>query len=201
MGSRAVQTTFFETRSHSRIAPEAFQPPPSEPEVEPEIIDPDPDGLRTDGTRLMASVLTLHPVSALKAAQKITVPGPDGPEVEPEIIDPDPDGLTASSAGETLPALRQVLFFEPTCRRTSTDDHGDTLSCSTPLVSGRSVVGELTNEWGDDSDVFSFQLTEASQVEFVLVAESVGVTQLLLDSKASHSPQIFCLRTTPPERI
>ena len=67
------------------------------------------------------------------------------PKGDPEDVEPDADGLNVSPhqgsrllasflalrdvLGHTL--LRQPLFYDPICRRTEIDDHGDTASCAT----------------------------------------------------------------------
>ena len=51
--------------------------------TDPEDVDPDPDGLRAGGGRLLASFLTLEISREQKAA--------------PEDVDPDPDGLTVQA--------------------------------------------------------------------------------------------------------
>ncbi len=127
---------------------------------DPEIVDPDPDGLTLDGGRLLASLLTFRPRTAAHKG-------------DPEIVDPDPDGLRANGAAPG--GFRQVVLYEPTCvarSRDEVDDHADTTSCATPLGLGRSAVGEIRNGWGDDSDVFALTLTELATVEITTTGDT-----------------------------
>lgn len=134
--------------------------------TEAEIADPDPGGHHEGTSRLGMSVLTLAPWPTQKT--------------EAEIADPDPGGVQANSVGRIRPALAHTIRFEPVCRRTEVDDHGDTPTCSTDLAFGRSVMGELANDWNDDRDIFSFHVALVSKVEIVLVTEAPGLTYELL---------------------
>ncbi|MEE8524499.1 MAG: hypothetical protein V3T72_11260 [Thermoanaerobaculia bacterium] len=51
------------------------------------------------------------------------------------------------------------------CRRASSDDHGDSLLCATALTPDRTISGEIANDWGDDSDVFRFQMKKLALIE------------------------------------
>jgi hypothetical protein len=69
------------------------------------------------------------------------------------------------------------------------DDHGDSLPCASPLVSGR-ILAELGNEQGDDVDVF--RVTLASQeayamwrVSFKLFGD-LDITPRLFDARGQN---------------
>lgn len=163
---------------------------------DPEVVDPDPGGLRIGGSRLAARLLTLARTTPRKADPEVVDPDPGGlrisgglrapadrtaigttpPLADPEVVDPDPGGLRAGgNRFETL--TRHVLVFDPICHLAETDDHGDTAACATPLPFGRVVSGALSNDWDDDSDVFSFDVTETSRIEITLDADT-DITKL-----------------------
>ena len=197
-GMRGVQTSFFAIGIPVKTEPEVLDPDPDgqivDPtamlKTEPEILDPDPDGQLVWNAHLLASVLTLEGATGFKTEPEILDPDPDGQIVdpsgvlktEPEILDPDPDGQIAHGVPGLGAGFRQVLVFEPICRPTELDDHGDTMSCATPLALGRDFTGELANGWGDDRDVFSFQVNEVATVELLLVAEVRGFAVELTDA-------------------
>ncbi len=145
-GERAVKTRFLVASPASK--------------TEPEVSDPDPGDLKDRTRQVMASILTLEGSPSLKT--------------EPEVSDPDPGDVPVSSAVVVSAALRHVTLIEPLCRHAEAGDHGDTAICSTPVVLGRTETGELTNDWNDDRDVFSFLLEKVSKVEIVLVADVSG---------------------------
>ena len=74
---------------------------------------------------------------------------------DPAEDEPDPDPLSGSQ-----------------CHSTEVDDHGDTLTCATPLRLGDRTGGEISNDWGDDEDVFTFVLTELAAVEIETAGET-----------------------------
>jgi hypothetical protein len=51
------------------------------------------------------------------------------------------------------------------CGTGEVDDHGDTFACATTLAPGRTVAGEVANDWGDDVDVFRFVLPGSPAVD------------------------------------
>ena len=55
------------------------------------------------------------------------------------------------------------------------DDHADTITGATPLEISGAVAGEIANAWGDDADVFSFDLAE----ERIVVVETRGTTDTI----------------------
>ncbi|MEM9555833.1 MAG: hypothetical protein AAGC60_16380 [Acidobacteriota bacterium] len=142
---RVVHTSFLTRRG-------------STDKTEPEIIDPDPDGLAAPDQQLAATFVAFQTIGRHKT--------------EPEIIDPDPDGLAAPDSDGASAALHRVMLYEPTCRRPIADDHGDTLACATPLTFARAVGGELGNAYGDDRDVFSFELGRVERIAIALAGVS-----------------------------
>ena len=76
---------------------------------------------------------------------------PDG--LKSEEIEVEPDGLNVSAA-----------LLADLCRPTADDDHGDAFLCATPLALGQAVQGTLHNSWGDDHDLFAFQLDQMRTV-------------------------------------
>ncbi len=58
--------------------------------------------------------------------------------------------------------LRQALA--ELCVRGEADDHGGSTLCATPLGPG-AALGEIQNPWGDDEDVFRFDLAGPRTVE------------------------------------
>lgn len=75
-------------------------------------------------------------------------PDPDSPlsataaELDTHVVNPDPDGR--SPAG---------------CWSPIEDDHGDTAGCATAVQLNSTITGTVDNAWGDDEDVFVFDLT------------------------------------------
>ncbi len=156
-GIRGVQTSFLIGGPFAKTEPEEY--------------DPDPGGLNTGSDRIAASVLTLSSLPM---------------KTEPEEYDPDPGGAPVSSPGIIGTAVRRVLHFEPRCRQSEIDDHGDTAICSTSLALGRTAIGELANDWNDDRDVFSFRVTEVSRLEITLATEGADLTYALTDSSGQR---------------
>ena len=84
-------------------------------------------------------------------------------------INPDPG--SKSLVSELLkwlsrPAATTALRFrhDRLCRAGEIDDHGDTFTCATPLAFDRDAIGNIGNEWGDDTDSFVFFLNEVRTV-------------------------------------
>lgn len=98
--------------------------------------------------------------------------GGDPAEAEP---DPDPLVYRGSSALDEL------------CRLGEVDDHGDTRGCSTPVEIGQtfSLSGELSNDWGDDEDYFTFFIDGELRptLEIRITAEESGVVGELTDRR------------------
>lgn len=90
----------------------------------------------------------------------------EGEEDEEELeIEPNSD---SPSVPPPPLQLARATFDSPwpdLCRQGEGDDHGDTLTCATPLDPDRTVAAEIRNRWGDDADVFRLRLTELRTVE------------------------------------
>ncbi len=101
---------------------------------------------------------------------------------DPEPIETEPEGLRAGLLPEkstdpepieTEPeGLRGRGPFEALCQAGELDDHADALPCATPLALGRPASGELDNGWGDDHDLFRFELTAARTVRIETSGEA-----------------------------
>lgn len=61
-------------------------------------------------------------------------------------------------SSELRTALRDL------CTGAEADDHGDGFLCATPLTRG-TIAGEIENPWGDDADIFRFDLAGVRTVE------------------------------------
>ncbi len=94
-------------------------------------------------------------------------------EIEPDLKDgEDDDELEIEpDAKAAMPADPWFLDDAPLspawhlCRQLELDDHGDTFACATRLRPESEVVGEISNAWGDDQDLFLLVLTETRTVE------------------------------------
>jgi len=60
-------------------------------------------------------------------------------------------------------------LFKRLCQIDRADDHGDTLACATPFE--HRATGEFANGWGDDVDVFRFEVHRWQTVEIIITAE------------------------------
>ncbi len=96
---------------------------------------------------------------------------------DPAEAEPDPDPLV-------YPGSRA---FDELCRLGEVDDHGDTRRCSTPIEIGHvsSFSGELSNDWGDDEDYFTFFIGGELRptLEIRITAEESGVVGELTDRR------------------
>jgi hypothetical protein len=72
---------------------------------------------------------------------------------DPREEEDDPDPLVAGGvdSGFVFPELTRA------CRDSAEDDHGDSFSCATQLRPG-TTSGWIGNDWGDDEDIFAFEL-------------------------------------------
>ena len=98
----------------------------------------------------------------LKAEEIEAEPDPFTDDVirKAEEIEAEPDPFAGSDPWD---ALCQIADF---------DDHSDIALCATATELGRSLQGEIGNGWGDDHDVFAFELTAPRTV----VIETAGDT-------------------------
>jgi len=85
--------------------------------------------------------------------------GPGG-AAKDEPIEVEPDGLTLGSG------VQAAL-----CGEARRDEHADLFACASRLELGRAVAGEIANPWGDDQDVFAFELAAPEIVRFWLSGE------------------------------
>lgn len=91
---------------------------------------------------------------------------PDG-----EVLDPNTGrcrpGSTAAAPSKLQPLERSG--WTALCRRAvardTRDDHGDTFTCAAPLTWSTPLQGRLANDWGDDRDVFRFEVESLQPVE------------------------------------
>lgn len=109
-------------------------------------------------TLCLTSQDPLRPAGLVKVSTTAAAPALLDKEVEEMEIEPDNKSLVCS--GE--------------------DDHSDSLSCATPVTVPGVGSGHIGSAWGDDTDMFSFELTERS----LLVVQSSGADTIggLLDA-------------------
>ncbi len=105
------------------------------------------------------------------AAQKV-----DEIEVEPDPfsggtqkvdeIEVEPDPFSGGTQKVDEIEVEPDPFFgsDALCRTHSLDDYPDSMLCATAIELGRSISGEINNGWGDDHDVFAFELTTVQTV-------------------------------------
>jgi hypothetical protein len=61
--------------------------------------------------------------------------------------------------------IEVTASFQDACHLDSTDDHGDSFLCATPLtVGGSAVSGEIDSSTVEDSDMFTFELSGSATV-------------------------------------
>ncbi len=65
------------------------------------------------------------------------------------------------------------------CQPRGLDDHSDSLLCATAIGLGQNISGEIANGWGDDRDVFAFELTNSQTVRITTSGEVVAFVGLL----------------------
>ena len=84
-------------------------------------------------------------------------------ELEPEKSDTDGELELEPEKMDACAAVRSL--FETLCQLGSDpmDDHGDTLTCARAI--NRTAYGDIRNGWGDDVDVFRFELKEWQRIE------------------------------------
>ncbi len=118
---------------------------------------------------------------------------------DPDEDQPEPDPF--ASPGTTCRELYGL------CQLSLTDDHGDTLRCATPVLTGQVVTAEIRNQWGDDDDYFTFTLKDLASVRIATNNASDSIGSLydrhgyLLSSGGSEYRQGFrIVRTLSPGR-
>ncbi len=87
-------------------------------------------------------------------------------ETDSEIeVDPDPfaGGPSRHDLSAASAPVRSALA--ELCRQGEADDHGDVFACATALALEARAYGEIGSDWGDDADVFRFEVTALVPVE------------------------------------
>ncbi len=75
----------------------------------------------------------------------------------PDEDEPEPDPLVDPCTG-------RKCLLEDICRANTADDHGGISRCATPTLLGQEIGAEIRNGWGDDADVFSFDIDALTSV-------------------------------------
>ncbi len=119
-----------------------------EKSTDPEPIEIEPEGLRTG----LPPERSTDPEPIEIEPEGVRTCLPPEKSTDPEPIEIEPEGLHGR---ETLDEL---------CDAAELDDHADTFLCATALALGESATGEMGNGWGDDYDLFVFELTAARTV-------------------------------------
>ncbi len=88
---------------------------------------------------------------------------------DPREEEPDPDLMVQDPIATAV-----YERFRGACGALAADDHGDTFLCATPLELGGEVKGEIWNVWGDDEDLFVFQLDELTTVRVEATADGAA---------------------------
>ena len=82
-----------------------------------------------------------------------------------------PDLSTGSVQVRAAEAPELLFATDQLCRWNQRDDHSDSLRCSTPIGANQVRTGEIANDWGDDTDTFTFSLVELQTVRFQATGE------------------------------
>jgi hypothetical protein len=105
-------------------------------------------------------------------------------ELEPEEsetngeLELEPEESTTSVELDRIWALLRSM-----CPAETADDHGDTIACATTLH--HQAVGTLENGWGDDADVFGFEVRGWQTVKITLDGD-IGIFGSLLDHRGQR---------------
>ena len=131
-------------------------------------VEPDPFG----GCTQKVDEIEVEPDPFGGCTQKV-----DEIEVEPdpfaagclkaEEIEADPDPSPVASRlkkSKRIPTHSSDRTYWALCRADSLDDYPDNMLCATAIELGRSIRGEISNGWGDDHDIFAFELTTVQTV-------------------------------------
>ena len=87
-------------------------------------------------------------------------------ELEPEKSETNGELELEPEKSDACASIRPLI--ERLCDRGfDADDHGDSLSCASPIAAGRDIRGEIDNGWGDDADVFRFELSAWQTIEIL----------------------------------
>ncbi len=162
-------------------------------------------------------------VARLPQSDGFHVPEPDTveepePQPEPDTVEepepqPEPDTVVGSDVAQDwlitpAPPLVQHSHAAEVCREYEEDDHGDTFLCATALTPGSTVTGELDNDWGDDEDLFSFDLSVQRTVQIRTGGDvdSLGVLydryghRLAMDDDGGDGSGMRIVKTLGPGR-
>ena len=102
-------------------------------------------------------------------------------ELEPEKSETNGELELEPEKSDACASIRPLI--ERLCDRGfDADDHGDSLSCASPIAAGRDIRGEIDNGWGDDADVFRFELSAWQTIE-ILADGDITPTLTLQDDR------------------
>ena len=119
-----------------------------------------------------------------------TLENPEEIEAEPEgaILPaptaPTPAGLDRMENPEEIEAEPEGFRLAPSpalCRTSALDDHADVPACATLLHLGEMMRGRIANAWGDDHDLFAFDLLEEGTVRLRIAGDDVPEALLIDD--------------------
>ena len=144
--------------------------------LEDEDVDPDPNGLEDEDVDPDPNGFTGTRPTSTRGFQGLededVDPDPNG--LEDEDVDPDPNGFKSDE--ELLDSMvvihGQGALQLDFCRTFEADDHQDIFGCATTLTIGTAVRGKLDNDWQDDADVFSLELSASTSLEITTQGES-----------------------------
>ncbi len=120
--------------------------------------------------KLRSTFLELDAFGSWKVEQAEADPDPFAgcQKVEQAEADPDP---FAGCLQKVEQAEADPDPFSALCRSRDLDDHSDSRFCATAVELGRDIHGEIANGWGDDQDVFVFELAAARTVRIEATGE------------------------------
>lgn len=119
---------------------------------------------------------------------------PTGLSINPEINRETDKEIEVVPTGKVAPVLYDLSVLpEPlrknrskVCRTEVGDDHGDTLPCATGFALGRVMTSELSNDWGDDADVFRFRVDGLERIAI----DAVGDAELVVSLYDRHGVRL-----------
>jgi hypothetical protein len=126
-------------------------------------------GLALGAYKLRTAFVSTGGPGTRKAEEVEAEPDPfAGGITKAEEVEAEPDPFTGGiTKAEEVEAEPDPFASDPLgamCLAQESDDHSDSLLCATPVALGRDARGEIDNDWGDDQDVFVFELTAARTV-------------------------------------